>query len=192
MITLNYERIAQLIAVSAISRDSALMRQLRVDLKEFSVQFSQYVKSQVHLNIITDLYSRNMSEYVKTLHYLNGDLSYKDDAKRVLSYFYQDMAHFLVNNPENVKLRIIVDTQIGKDVHVNLDSIISEFRRVLNDASKESLESFQYSFIFDDVDNLEDALTKIDSYVLAAVLETQAKDTKNVGRLLIEGGYYET
>lgn len=188
---LNYERIAHIIAVSAVSRDSAIMSQLCVASQELRIRFSEYVKSQIHLNIVEDLYKRSVSEYAKALYYLNGNGMYKDTAEKVLEYFYRDLAAFLINNPVNIKLNIVIDFEVDNEFVVNLADVKEQFTAILQTVQRgenpvDCLQKFPYSFIFDDVESTEDAISKCDSYALAAVLKEESKK-REVSKLLIVG-----
>lgn len=193
-----YERIAQLVAVSAISKSGSIgnvqdktLNRLRVQPQELTIKFSEYVKSQVHLNIVADLYDRSISEYAKTLSYLNGDVVYSEEAEKVLGYFYQDMANFLINNPDDVKLNLIVDAEFRSSEVVDLSVVKNSLLHVLNEAKevssllsskdgdnsfvidkfiREQIDSFDYAIVINAIDNREEALDKIDNYTLAACL----------------------
>lgn len=186
---LQYERMAQLIALSALSKHASLISQLEVrstanDLngntvpRGLLVSYSNYVKSQMHLCIVEDLFGRSLFDYAGALKYLNGFKSYRVQAEKVLRYFYTDMSAFLVNNPENIFLKIVVDLDFTEDI-VDVQSVKLEFKTILDSIQKPNLyqlvSKFRYACIIDNIDNANDALAKIDSYVVAAILAEQAK-----------------
>lgn len=67
-------------------------------------EFDQYVKSQVHMQTATELYSRKFSDYAKANRYLGGNDAYKFECEQVLRYYYADLCNMfkvtLLNNAE--------------------------------------------------------------------------------------------
>lgn len=179
---LKFERIAQLIAIGAVERGSTPLSLLSIKEQTLRVRFSDYVKSQIHLNIVQDFYGRGINEYVEALLFLNGDPEYRSSVENVLRYFYLDMSKFLINNSENVTLVIIIDTDLLHlpEKSINLEQIKADFLDVLAAISgggeADVLRKFKYSFIFDDVMDADDAAMKADSYALAAVLSQSASE----------------
>lgn len=184
---LPYERIAQLVTIAAFSKNCEalgdFLTQLNVSSRTISVKFSDYVKSQIHLNISYSLYGREISEYVKASYFIAGDRRYQKIAQTVLGYFYSDMANFLINNSSEVDLRLEVDCDLDcETVEVDLDAIVSDLNKVLCNINSEGLpeliKQFRYGFIFDSVEDLDDAKSKIRSYALAAVLQDSCRAGK--------------
>ncbi|MEY8333109.1 hypothetical protein AALB53_08395 [Lachnospiraceae bacterium 47-T17] len=183
---LPYERIAQLVTISALNKESSAMAgfilQLKVSERQICIKFSDYVKSQVHLNISYSLYDRHISEYVKSLYFIQGDEKYRSDAEKVLRYFYADMSNFLINNPVRVDMTIIVDADLGEEVVIDPEDVEMELLKILDSANSPDLPKligkFLYSDIFDSVDDLEDAKAKSASYALAAILGEYAENEK--------------
>lgn len=190
---LQYERIAQLVAISAINKRHSVMDSLGVAEQQLSVSYSDYVKSQIHLNIVEDLYGRKMQEYVKALDFVNGNACCRKEAERVLFYFYSDMANFLINNNANIYLRICVDADFGSELIVDLEDVKSQLNRVVcaqpGEGMEEGIKRFRYAFILDDVDSLDDVKDKLDSYALAAVLKAQVSSGAVQRLRLKEDGY---
>lgn len=176
---LPYERIAQLVTISALNRESSVMRsfmgQLKLSQRAITIKFSDYVKSQIHLNISYNLYGRHISQYVKASYFIDGDKRYYDEVVAVLRYFYHDMANFLINNPDCIDMTVIVDTDVGEDFPVDLGDIQGKFLDVISHATSEDLPSvidaFEYGSVFDYVEDIDDARNKARSYSLAAVLK---------------------
>lgn len=171
---IGYERIGQLVAVSATLKTSV---DLSVANKEMSVDFLNYVKSQVHLNISDDLYHRPFREYVDAFRFLTkGYEMYQHSAEKVLRYFYSDMAGFLIRNPTNVELKISIGDELPLPItKFGIDSVKQELRKLASVDSVEALESSQYPEILDVVKSKEDLLVKLDSYAVAAVLGRAAR-----------------
>lgn len=175
---LQFERVAQIVAVASFDRNDAVLQHLCVSNEQFELSFSEYVKSQIHLNVVGDLYGRRLQEYVQANHYIRGEKSYLEQAKAVLRYFYRDVAQFLINNPKNVRMGIITDGMHLPKLDVDVYNEREKFRPVLAEAESnpELLRNFEYAFIIDKVLNRDDALTKLDNYALAAILFKHADE----------------
>lgn len=181
---LPYERLAQLVTISALNKENQAMTvflsQLKVSERKICIRFSDYVKSQVHLNVSGSLYNRHISLYVKVLSFLYGNEKYRDDAGEVLRLFYSDMAGFLINNPSRIEMVLVVDADLGEEVDVYLDRAVESFVSILEQADSsalpELLKNYEFSEILDHVDDLEDAKKKAANYVLAAILLKYAKE----------------
>lgn len=180
-----YERMAQLVAISAVKKNVESMKSalpiLTISKRRMTVAFSDYVKSQLHLNTITEIFSRDLSDYAKTLHFLQGDAKYVDEACKVLRYFYTDLAGFLINNLEDIQLSVVVDADFGEDLPEEFVDVIAVRSQLLDlvsdDCSEEELitklSSCKYSAILDSAEN--DVVEKQNSYALAAILSDLAK-----------------
>lgn len=108
---LPYERFDQILLIAA-SRD--VMSSIVIPSQDLELDFSEYVSSQLHLNVTTDLFGREMQEYYHAYLFLRGDQGYQEDVVRVLGYFYTDVAMFLENNPCNLRVQITVPECIHK------------------------------------------------------------------------------
>lgn len=66
---LRYERIAQFVALSAVGSidDYTAIHSVEGSIR---IKFSEYVKSQIHLNVVYGLYGRSLHDYVETLYFL--------------------------------------------------------------------------------------------------------------------------
>lgn len=192
---LQYERIAQLIALAAISRTNEEVLQqfsVRGSVETFSngmpvqeprqlvVRFSSYVKSQIHLCIVKDLFGRSIIDYINAARYLQGYRIYRENAEKVLRYFYEDMSRFLINNPYNIMFWIIADVDFEVE-SVSVAEVRREFEQLLESSGSSELyakiSGFKYAHMVDNlscVDSLQDARAKIDSYVVAAILHELA------------------
>lgn len=109
---MEYERVGHLVAVSAIQAGHAGI--LDLSGMDLAVDFLDYVKSQVHLNLVASLYGRTLRQYVETLRYcMGGNPVYRNNALGVLRYFYADMASFLIRNSGNIKFTVTVGNFLG-------------------------------------------------------------------------------
>lgn len=62
-----------------------------------TLKFKEYLKSQLHSNIITPLYQRDIFNYADALKFINGDDRYFDAYKVSIKYFYRDIGNMLGN-----------------------------------------------------------------------------------------------
>lgn len=172
---IGYERFNQVIAVSAADKDS-INHRLVVKCRQFTVSYSNYVKSQVHLNISHDLGGLSLSTFVEALWYLKGKEEYRSSALKVLKQFYLDMAKFLIKNPIEIRLHVVIDVDIGcTEAVYNLASVQNEITRLCSGDYGQDLSKCNYSEIIDYVDDANDLLYKKCSYSVAAVLLNEIK-----------------
>ena len=177
---LHYERIAQVIALSAVGDTDLSISSRYIKEGKIKIKFSEYVKSQVHLNIVHGLYGRSLKEYVETLYFLQGKTSKRATALKVLKYFYEDAARFLINNKDNIHLELVVDTENFElpkqmlSIAALKTNLLQEFEKVL--AGKISLNDWKYSAILDSVKDAGDMQKKAESYALAYALQTANGD----------------
>lgn len=180
MRVLKFDKVNQLIVVSAKGDDPVYREKFSVREASLSFSFVEYVKSQLHINVVTELLGRNIFAYLNTYKFLKGENILGDEAIKVLHYFYEDVANFLIRNPANMKLSIIINPDGESDLNFSLGNIqewqefsqVKDFLENLMEA-KTDLELFQiiqnskYSFILDYVLSLEDIRKKLDSWILA-------------------------
>lgn len=114
MVKVGYDRMLGILVIS-----HAKLRTLKKGIAisegtELEVSFYDYVKSQMYLNTVSVFYKnnqRNIFDYSDAYEYLHDKIPEKrDKALLVLTYFYQDMADFLIYNPSSVKLTLKVDS----------------------------------------------------------------------------------
>lgn len=109
-----YERMMQLFLIA--HSDSPVVKSFSVREGMLTIRYSEYVKSQIHLNTVSGFYSshkeRNIFEYAKALEYLEGNTSSLDAARMVLSYYYEDMSRFMLRNKEEIALEVLVDSDL--------------------------------------------------------------------------------
>ena len=98
-------RFDQILLIAA-SRD--VMNNIVIPSQNLELDFREYVSSQLHLNVTTDLFGREMQEYYRAYLFLRGDPNFQKDAIQVLKYFYSDVAMFLENNPCDVRVQVTV------------------------------------------------------------------------------------
>ena len=174
-VNIQYERMDHILAVSSGHANEQLF--LKPDFI-VSILFSEYIKSQMHLSL-QHLFNRSIYVYKKAYEFSKGQIRYEKDALKVLDYFYEDMAGFLINNPYNVKVELIVDVNFQRCKIIQVD-----YRKVYNsllDLTKVQPEGFdtalrfvvdhpEYNNIIDCVDRVQSITEKPDSYAVWDIL----------------------
>lgn len=171
---LHFERMAQIIAIAAVGSDDKGVSRFFLKSGEITIRFSEYVKSQVHLNVVHGLYGRDLREYVETLFFLEGKTSYEESALKVLRYFYLDLSGFLINNANDVNLIVEVDTNYFNlpKVKYNLVDLGEELRQgyLQVESGELAIKDWKYAKVLDYVDDVQDLKSKFVSYAFASVL----------------------
>lgn len=172
---LHFERMAQIIAIAAVGGEDKGVSRFFLKSGEITIRFSEYVKSQVHLNIVHGLCGRDLREYVETLFFLEGKTSYEESAIKVLRYFYSDLSGFLINNANNIDLIIEVDTEYFNlpKVKYSLVELGEELRQGFLEVESGilAIKNWKYASVLDYVKDTQDLRNKFVSYALASVLK---------------------
>lgn len=183
---LRFERLNQIITISAVRIDNRVLERITVR-DNLIINFSDYVKSQLHLNLVTDFFGRDIVSYYNAYQYIMGDKTHYRDCLKVIKFFYTDMANFLCNNPDPVDLSLIIDIDGFKslDLENGKNIVKEELLSILSiDNSKDlfdKIKSSEYSFIIDYADDKDDLEKKINNYSLAGFIFNS-----------LSGGFYES
>ena len=128
----------QLIVISAKGVNPVYRERFKVtQANNLKINFIEYVKSQLHNNVVTDFFNRNIFAYLNAYKFLKGEIFLEDEALKVMHYFYKDIANFLIKNPAdmNVYITINSDEDSGQnDLRFMLGNIeeCSDFSQVLS------------------------------------------------------------
>lgn len=185
-----YERVGHLITVAASECPAVDFPDLIIDDENviFSVSFSNYVKSQIHLNIVSGLFGRKIQKYKYALDFLNGKQEFSKTILDVLHYFYVDMLGFLKNNKKNINLEINVDS-VPQYVHdVSFPKVVSDFNTFLSnlqnkdfDDTVKVLEESTMCELIDYVDSLQELENDTNRmHTMAYLLELLKAEVKEV------------
>lgn len=172
---LKFERLNQIVTISSVRIDNRILDRLLVT-DELYIRFSDYVKSQLHLNLVSDLYHRDVGEYFNAYQYIAGNEGYYKDCLHVVHYFYHDIAHFLINNLDNVKIELVVDAPgiVSLDLEEGSQIARKELQRIIDSVDSdnliETIEKSDYAFLLDYVENTDDLKVKLSSYSVAAFI----------------------
>ena len=183
-----FERVGHLVALAADNLKPEIYDSLCVTSESLEVSFDAYVKSQVHLNLTDDLFSRPLSKYVYAMRFLDSKEScYQEDVFCVLRWFYIDMANFLIHNTKNVRLNVIVGDDLSlPEVPYFLAEVQDEFDRVKSEHSVEAVRKFKYSELLRKIKSRSDLQLKPDSCMVAAVLLKEAENKELQKVVLME------
>lgn len=164
----------QLLAVAAFGQILGTEYQVKTDRLE--VSFSDYIKSQLDNNVVSQLFDRKDTVYYEANKYMLGIKEYRDSAIQCLKYFYKDLYLFLCRNAHNVQLKIVVDLDLDlKTYDFDYQQVRQEIQGVLTqpkDGLHDYLSNHTYTCIIDECCGSSDLLQKIDNYSLAAVIKT--------------------
>lgn len=178
MIDLKFDTIAQVIAVSSIdaSNHPNLMPKYSVNTGDLvlRIKFSEYVKSQVHLNVVQGLFNRSLQDYAETLWFLEGMMNKQKKAEQVLRYYYADMANFLINNESPVHLILDVDTdnfrleRVDLDVTALADKMLQEFDDAV--VKQEIPDNWSYTNVYERARDSQEFRDKSLNFALSSEL----------------------
>lgn len=170
-----YERIDHVLAVSSGKFHNTLS--VKPD-KVLKISYSDYIKSQLHLNIVTNLFGRPIHLYKKAYDYLAGDIRHVKTAQKVLEYFYEDIINFLKYNKHNVKIELIVDVKLPNKIKEYNYSEIKEGLLKLKSSDFKNLgealafleDNPKLNSVIDYINNRATIMDRLDSYCVIAIL----------------------
>lgn len=160
-----YNRMSQLIVLASSQREPAIVSRFSLPGQPLLLSFQQYVYSQLQYQ----LGRGDLSQFVYTRRFIQGDKQYRKEAMTTLWQFYNDVGLFLVNNPSNC--RVSVETDCDFDIpslDLRPESVREELLLVTqadnNEQRLERIKGFVYPDIFDLCLGSEDLKQKLDSY----------------------------
>lgn len=129
MYRIRFNRMMQVILIGVtMHKDSVL----DVVTGSYEIRFSDYVKSQIHLSI-SNILNRNINDYLDAYLFLKGDKSKIEAARKVLLFFYEDIAQFLIQNSAQVSVFVNVDIDLGlPEEKIDVVDLENELGEVLN------------------------------------------------------------
>ena len=141
---ITYDRVLQLLLV-AYSTGEVCGNRISVHTPRLTLKYSDYVKSQMHLPVISGFYEpweRSIFQYANALDYLDGDNTKREDALIVARYYYEDMANFLLKNRNEVHLQTDLSELNLTVVHEDFNKLKSDLFKIIK---KSALEYMQYN-----------------------------------------------
>lgn len=177
---LRFEKMNQILIVSS-SNNRKILEKFCVHEKELYVNFFEYVRSQLHVNIVSDLMDRDILDYLETYRFLCHETFSIRSVITCLRYFYLDMANFLINNPANIKIILNINENENNTRELqnvtsfkNFDEIETFFRKLIDcsdfDRIYQIVDDSKYSFIIDKVLAVDNIKNKFDNYVIATAI----------------------
>ena len=176
---IGFERVGHLLSIAATKSKSLNLQDLMLDAQGviFSVSFSDYVKSQIHLNLVTSLFARDIYEYKYALDFIKGHAPHSATVDKILIYFYTDMLHFLESNEFDCNLEVINDVEGLSKSELKYDVVVSEFKEFYQqlrnldfEGTYELLKDSKFAEIIDYMDNIEAVEKKPNSFFTIAYL----------------------
>ena len=96
----------------------------------FKVDYTNYVTSQLHLNVISSLYektSRSIYEYFNAYKYLHKEGGSREDALKVLLYFLDDVQDFFLHARDTYYLTIDCnESELGIQLPIVDEELVKE------------------------------------------------------------------
>ena len=177
MVRIRYDKVGHLLALGNNS-ERAQRSGIPAISTDLEIKFSDYVKSQIHLNLVSKLYDRDILVYGKALRFIKGEAEYRDSAKQVFGYYVTDMLQFLKSNPVNVQLDCLVDVDFGlalsesphKEDFWRFCDALEENIDADFSVKREILHKFGFEEVIEYSDSLDSIIQKRDSYYTIAVL----------------------
>jgi hypothetical protein len=172
-----YERVDHLLAIAS----AKLSEQLDINGEEYLyvVPFSDYIKSQIHLNVTNRLYNRDSRLYKAAYDYLIGESTNAESLNPILEFFYSDMKDFLLHNKYNIRLELDINVEVPdtKKVSYNYGDIRTELLCTANENFSDFndarlwLKKHHYAEnVMQYVNSNTELFNKIDSYTAIAIL----------------------
>lgn len=201
-VKIGYQRVGHLIAVGIIpEQDIETLSVIPDEDTEYVLSFSDYVKSQIHLNLIPlikvsglkpSFGNRDILDYKKSLEYYKHGIVDKKALSTVLSYFYEDMFYFLVRNSKDVVLHLELDCNpslfsLDNSIEGIAESIDSFASFVDQDADFDTIlevvRNNKFSYILDHIVDTDDLHNKKQSLMAAIVCKENLQDLEKEIRL---------
>lgn len=183
-VPIRYERMNHILAMGA----PEIGRQFDIQIQDtIVVVFSEYVKSQLHMNILELLnLKRDIFDYKKAYDYLVlGELRYQRECQKVLNFFYEDITAFLVHSQNNFKIEVKDDSGLYerrkrnieyKEVRAQIEQLASlqglDFEKALLFVK----ENKKFVSILDYVTAKEELQNKLDSYTAVAIMRERDRN----------------
>ena len=183
-IPIRYERMNHILAMGA----PEIGRQFDIQIQDtMIVVFSEYVKSQLHMNILELLnLKRDIFDYKKAYDYLVlGELRYRQECQKVLNFFYEYITAFLVHSRNNFKIEVKDDSGLYerrkrnieyKEVRAQIEQLASlqglDFEKALLFVK----ENKKLVSILDYVTAKEELQKKLDSYTAVAIMRERDRN----------------
>lgn len=184
---IRFERVGHLLSVAASKSNGLDLKDLMLDTQGviFSISFSDYVKSQIHLNLVTRLFSRDIRDYKYALDYISGQVPFNETVKEILIYFYTDMLHFLEINEYDCNLELVNDVQMPINCNLDFASVSAEFQEFYTqlqsldfDNTYELLKSSKFAEIIDYMDSIKAVEERLNSFTTIAYLMLLIREVK--------------
>ena len=194
-VKIGYQRVGHLIAVGIIpEQDIETLSVIPNKNTEYVLTFSDYIKSQIHLNLIPlikvsglkpSFGNRDILDYQKSLEYYKHGIVDKKALSTVLSYFYEDVFYFLVRNCEDITLRLVIDCNpslfpldsVIEGVTESIDSFANFVDKDVDfDTILEVVRNNRFSYILDHIVNTDDLHNKKQSLATAILCRENLQD----------------
>lgn len=173
-----YERVSHFLAIAKKFN----IFHYDIDCSEpMCIKFSDYVKSQIHLNFVSDFFDRSILPYKRVFDSFEGEICDNTEYLKVLRYFYDDLGRFYVNCSYDIPLTFDID------VAMDIESVSVDFSKVrekllkLTQTKPSSFESAlttaveyaEFMPLFDKISEFDDMSGRINNYAMAVILANE-------------------
>ena len=160
---LSYEYVSHLLLISALSKFSfnskRILSSFAVPEMEIELDFKEYVLSQIQVPVVKVLFNRNLNDF---FYVYKTDFSESEALDKLYAQFLKDVRDFLVNNPNNIKLKV---TKFGETV---VDYSTLNYNFTQNEYRNDEMRRISKY-----VTNGIDLQNKVDSYRVIYALEEE-------------------
>lgn len=135
-----------------------LMNPTNLGTNKICIDFEDYIKSNLHLDVISDFYSpdeRSIYQYHNAHRYLtSNDIRCREDAINVLRFMFEDIVSYLIKVPAVYHIRLSYPKELLPHslTEEEIDALCLKLRRFVRTA----LTGSKYEQYFREVEPLED------------------------------------
>lgn len=116
-----------------------------------NISLENYIKSQLHCNIVTPIYNRNLQIYKEAYEYLKDNKYFKSSFQQVIKWYYTDLGNSLLKSFTHVdKDFSLLDLSIANfSSHlgkvISISKVEDDLRRILD--NNEQVEDGEFNYI---------------------------------------------
>lgn len=173
-----YERVSHFLAIAKKFN----IFHYDIDCSEpMCIKFSDYVKSQIHLNFVSDFFDRSILPYKRVFDSFEGEICDNTEYLKVLRYFYDDLGRFYVNCSYDIPLTFDIDVAMGiESVSVDFSKVREKLLKLtqtkpssFESALTTAVEYAEFMPLFDKISEFDDMSGHINNYAMAVILANE-------------------
>lgn len=143
-VKITFEYLLGIFIVGHAKFQMCLMNPAHLGTNKISIDYEDYIKSNLHLDVISDFYNkdeRSIYQYYNARKFLTtSDARYRDDAVSVLKFMLEDIASYLIKVPAVYHVRLSYPEELLPCILTDneLNSLKLKFRRFVRTALADS------------------------------------------------------